>query len=269
MKILKAHESPIALMDSIQNQTDYDYALVHHFENHKDYYDFFYRALNIGREVILDNSIFELKTAFDSKKYIKWIDKLQPTYYIVPDVLEDGVATINKFLEWDSNYNNAPGMKMGTVQGFAYQEIVDCYKFMSDYADYIAISFDMKYFEVTGMGNTPDERRADGRSRLIDQLISDGYWNWKKPHHLLGCSLAKEFRHYKPNNIYNIRSVDTSNPVIAGIKEMKYYGDNGLLSEIHLADNEDIIDKNDFTEDQKECINYNITEFNNILNGHE
>lgn len=268
MKILKAHESPISLMDSVQSQTDYDYALVHHFEKHEDYYNFFVRALNVGREVILDNSIFELKSAFDPKEYIKWIDKLMPTYYIVPDVLEDGTATVNNFLEWISNNANAPGMRIGTVQGFTYNEIVECYKFMSDYADYIAISFDMKYYELIGMGNSPAERRSDGRPRLIDQLINDGYWNWKKPHHLLGCSLAKEFKHYKCNNIYNIRSADTSNPVIAGIKEMRYYGDNGLLNEIHLADNEDIIDKDNFSEDQKEAIRYNITEFNNILNGH-
>ena len=269
MKILKAHEAPLSLMDLVQQQTDYDYALVHHFENYKKYYDFFVRALANNREVILDNSIFELKTAFDPKKYIKWIDKLMPTYYIVPDVLEDSTGTINGFINWIGEYSNAPGMRMGTVQGFTYQEIVDCYKFMSDYSDYIAISFDMKYFEVTGLGDSAGERRSEGRSRLVDQLISDGYWNWKKPHHLLGCSLAKEFKYYKSNNIYNIRSVDTSNPVIAGIKEMKYYGDNGLLNEVHLADNEDIMNKDDFTEDQKEYINYNITEFNNILNGHE
>jgi len=269
MKILKAHEAPLSLMDLVQQKTDYDYALVHHFENYKKYYDFFVRSLANNREIILDNSIFELKTAFDPKKYIKWIDKLMPTYYIVPDVLEDSTNTINSFINWVGEYSNAPGMRIGTVQGFTYQEIVDCYKFMSDYADYIAISFDMKYFEVTGLGDSAGERRSEGRSRLVDQLISDGYWNWKKPHHLLGCSLAKEFKYYKSNNIYNIRSVDTSNPVIAGIKEMKYYGDNGLLNEVHLADNEDIIDKEDFTEDQKECVNYNIAEFNNILNGHE
>ena len=269
MKILKAHEAPIALMDDVQKRTDYDYALVHHFENYKKYYDFFTRALANNREVILDNSIFELKTAFDPKEYIKWVDKLMPTYYIVPDVLEDSAETINGFISWVNEYKNAPGMRMGTVQGFTYQEIVDCYKFMAEYADYIAISFDMKYFEVAGLGDSPDERRSEGRVRLIDQLILDGYWNWKKPHHLLGCSLAKEFKHYGANNIYNIRSVDTSNPVIAGIKQMKYYGDNGLLNEIHLADNENIIDKEDFDEDQKEHIYYNIEQFDNILNGHK
>lgn len=266
MNILKAHEAPIALMDYVQARTDYDYALVHHFETHDDYYQFFVNALLKDREVILDNSIFELKTAFDPKEFIKWIDKLKPTYYIVPDVLESGPETIDQFISWLKEYSNAPGMRMGTVQGFAYNEIVDCYKFMSYHADYIAISFDMKYFEVTGMGITPAERRTSGRIRLINQLIEDGIWNWEKPHHLLGCSLAKEFKYYKSNNIYNIRSVDTSNPVIAGIKGEKYYGDNGLLNEIHLADNEDLISADDFSEDQKDLINYNITEFNNILN---
>ena len=96
-----------------------------------------------------------------------------------------------------------------------------------------------------------------------------GVWNWDKPHHLLGCSMAKEFSYYKSKNIYNIRSVDTSNPVIAALANKKYngtLGSPGLPFEIHLADNEDIIDKKDFTTDQLELMEYNIKQFNHILN---
>ncbi|MGA1047385.1 MAG: hypothetical protein ACO3UU_05205 [Minisyncoccia bacterium] len=64
-----AHEAPISLMSEVQFYTDYDYALVHHFEHHEEYFNFFKRSLANNREVILDNSIFELKTAFDPEKY--------------------------------------------------------------------------------------------------------------------------------------------------------------------------------------------------------
>ena len=36
-----------------------------------------------------------------------------------------------------------------------------------------------------------------GRRRLIKMLIDDGIWDHSKPHHLLGCSLAQEFKDYK------------------------------------------------------------------------
>ena len=62
----------------------------------------------------------------------------------------------------------------------------------------------------------------------MQQLIAEGIWNWNKPHHLLGCSLAREFKFYVTNNIHNIRSVDTSNPIVAALKGLRYNEDQGL-----------------------------------------
>ena len=50
--------------------------------------------MKLGREVLLDNSIFELGEAFDSDKFAKYVEELKPSYYIVPDVLR----------RWLSNY---------------------------------------------------------------------------------------------------------------------------------------------------------------------
>lgn len=265
--ILIAHEAPISLMEMVQQNTDYDYALVHHFEHHENYFNFFKRSLANGREVILDNSIFELKTAFDPDKYKQWIEKLQPTFYIVPDVLEDGYQTIDNYIDW-IQHADLPGIAMGTIQGNDYHEIADCYRAMSLHCPYIAISFDMEYYDITGVGRQRAERRCDGRKRLIKQLISDGLWNWDKPHHLLGCSLAKEFSFYKNKNIYNIRSIDTSNPVIAGIKGIKYVSDFGLPDEIHLADSaNEIFNNEEFSVDQIQLIKENIWAFSDITYG--
>jgi len=77
MKI--AHESPISIFNEIQKVTDYDYALVHLFEESPEYLQKFKDAVAAGREVILDNSIFELEEAFDSEKFAHWIQELNPT----------------------------------------------------------------------------------------------------------------------------------------------------------------------------------------------
>jgi len=64
-----AHESPKSIFNEVQKYTDYDYALVHLFEEDKEYFNQFKEAIKNGREVILDNSIFELEEAFDADKF--------------------------------------------------------------------------------------------------------------------------------------------------------------------------------------------------------
>jgi len=265
-KILISHESPICLLDKSLQYNDYDYCLVHLFEGDhakKEYKDFFLKSKLNNREILLDNSIFELGKAFESTVFAKVVDQLQPNFYIVPDVLEDGYTTCQSFHNFTKEYKNLPGLKIGAVQGKTYDELCETYKYMSDHADYIAISFDFSYYVGTGRGDTKLDRWCDGRKRFISSLISDGLWNWNKPHHLLGSSLPKEFRFYIDKNIYNIRSIDTSNPVVAGIKGLKYNGDLGLNEKpsVKLAE---LIDYN-ITEDEEEIINFNINQFKKIL----
>lgn len=262
--ILVSHETPISMLEESVGYNDYDYALVHLFETKPEYYDFFKKSVERGRQVLLDNSIFELGTAFNGDKFAKYVKELKPSLYIVPDVLEQGYDTVKSFADFTAKYTDLPGLKIGAIQGKTYDELVDCYKYMSEYADYIAISFDFSYYIVTGRGKTKLERWCTGRQNFIKDLIQDGIWNWYKPHHLLGCSLAKEFRYYVNKNIYNIRSCDTSNPVVAGIEGLRYNHDLGLevKPQTKLAD---IIDTS-ISEEQKHNIYFNIHMFKKVLN---
>ena len=88
-KILISHESPITLLPQSLFYNDYDYALVHLFEKYPEYYNFFRESVAIGRHVLLDNSIFELGEAFDMEKFCNWVIELEPTEYIIPDILDD------------------------------------------------------------------------------------------------------------------------------------------------------------------------------------
>ena len=140
-----SHETPLSMLEESITYNDYDYALVHLFETHPDYLKFFKRSIACGREVLLDNSIFELGKSFDSVKFAEYVKELRPTYYIVPDVLEDGYQTMVDFSEFSKEYADLPGLKIGVVQGRTYDELVECYQYMSRHADYIAISFDYSY----------------------------------------------------------------------------------------------------------------------------
>lgn len=272
MNIAIAHEAPIQILQDVASRTSYCYALVHLFEHHPAYYNHFKLMLAQNREVLLDNSIFELKKAFDGDKFAKAIDDLKPTMYIVPDELECTASTMSNFNDWLSTYNNLPGLKIGAIQGKTYQELVDCYKFMCDRADIIALSFDLSWYQQVGTflnrfkDNTKKlQFQTTGRQHLITRLIDDGIWREDKPHHLLGASLAQEFSFYRRNNIKGIKSIDTSNPVMAGLQYKRYYNGIGLLDKPQglLADNIDCA----VNQDQLEIIIDNINIFNNIVNG--
>lgn len=224
MKI--AHEAPLNIFNRVQEVTDYDYALVHLFEESDEYYQKFVRAEAMGREIILDNSIFELGVAFDPWKYMQWVQKLKPTWHIIPDVLEDAEQTVKNVKEWVlPNWSKT----IGVVQGKSLEEIIWCYKEIEPLVDKVAFSFDYGFFvneEINGKLPTKFHHYMYGRDAMLHYLLHTGVINTNKPHHLLGCGLPQEFSSYK--DFKWIDSVDTSNPVVAGIKELRYNGIEGL-----------------------------------------
>lgn len=240
MKI--AHEAPLAIMPLVRTYTDYDYALVHLFEDEeigKPYFDFFAESLNQGRRVILDNSIFELGTAFEPLKFIDWVKKLLPTEYIIPDVFRNSEATLQKVDEWFSILEESNSMDIlenckaiAVVQGNSFEDCVDCYKkLLSDKRIYkIAIPFDFPWYqEWTGLTNK-ELAFMEGRKRFMERLGRYNRPSTFKPFHLLGCALPQEFEFYNhtPWLKNMIETLDTSNPVLHGFLGIKY-SINGLV----------------------------------------
>lgn len=226
-----AHEAPLCIIKKVQKITDYDYALVHLFDESEQYYNFFQEALSNGRYVILDNSIFELGTAFDMNKFAEYVSKLKPSAYIVPDALEDKDKTIANFELWKQTYSDLPGKTIGVVQGKTYEEVVECYNYMKENADVIAISFDYSFYEQ----RFPNEKTKyhswmKGRQAMLRDMVESGIIDETKPHHLLGAGLPQEFAMYKHWDW--IDTIDTSNPVVHGMKGIRYnrlsYGLHGL-----------------------------------------
>lgn len=231
-----AHEAPLCIIKAVQQVTDYDYALVHLFDESEEYFNFFKEAISNERYVILDNSIFELGVAFDMGKFAEYVDLLRPAAYIVPDALEDKDKTIENFEAWIKDYSHLPGKKIGVVQGKNYNEIVQCYRYMNQHADIIAISFDYSYYqEMFPDAKTKYHSWMYGRQSLLEGLLSTGEINTSKPHHLLGAGLPQEFAKYK---FYDwIDTVDTSNPVVHGIKGIRY--ERGPEYDIHGLENKE------------------------------
>lgn len=265
MKI--SHESPLSLMPQSRKYNDYDYALVHLFEELPEYYEFFKQSVSMGRHVLLDNSIFELGHAFDSDKFANYIIELNPTEYIIPDVLENTLGTMDSALDFVEKYPDLPGKKIGVVQGKTYEELVMCYQYMdtSINVDKIAISFDYSYYQQAVPHPNKWMAFALGRAQTLIRLQNDGIINKDKPHHLLGCALPIEFFFYREGFDW-IETIDTSSPIVHGLLDIVY--EPGSLVNKQSIKLVDLIHSVP-TPEQVDKINWNLSVFRSYCKGME
>lgn len=263
------HEAPKSIFKEVQRVTDGDYALVNLFAEDEEYFQMFKEAVAQGREVILDNGVFELGNAWDAAEFAAWVEKLRPTWYIVPDVLEDGEATVDSFFRFTNQYKGLPGKVIGVAQGKNYDDMVKCYRGIEPFCDMVAISFDFSWFQI-GDGVSHALQAMHGRRALLTKMQDEGVINPGKPHHLLGVMLPQEVRYYTHPSIQRsgwfhwLYSIDTSNPVVHGLKGIPYmeHGlDSKVSQKLYTMINADV------TAAQKAMIMHNIAQFRRFCNG--
>ena len=105
--------------------------------------------------------------------------------------------------------------------------MVQCYNEMLYHTDMIAFSFDLSHYEEmadeTGREfKNKQEKWMVGRQQFLRRMITDNVINTNGKHHLLGCGLPQEFQFYKHADYKWLYSLDTSNPVVHGIKGIEY-----------------------------------------------
>jgi len=220
---LISHESPLSILNESKKYNDYDYILVHLLELHEEYLNYCIQSKKEGRMSIMDTSIFELGKAFDHAKYADWVKRLQPTEYILPDVLEEYKDTISSSRSFKEKYK-LEGIQIGVVQGKTFEELRDCYIALDKDLDVHKIAFSFDYHFFTEYFPHPNKWVSFmiGRVRLINELINLNIINKSKPHHLLGCSNPLEFSFYKHSDYNFIKTIDTSSPVVHGLKGIAY-----------------------------------------------
>lgn len=253
MKI--SHEVPMQLLTASRWFNDYDYALVHLFDKYPNYYQFYKDSVDMGRTVYLDNSLYELGESFSASEFLKWINKLRPTHYIIPDTFWDTKKTMDKAMDWMLNYEPAvhEGIKrIGVCQGSCYEDMVRCYRFMASISDVVAFTFkfpmdfvtkskdfreyvtyirknlDLSFDDILNRHNEDAIMQAYIRFALLSKLEYDRVIDKTKQHHLLG--LQNTFMLSFINTRFPwLTSIDTSNPIISGYMGRRYeLQDNGL-----------------------------------------
>ena len=162
------------------------------------------------------------------ERYAYWIRKLKPTYYIIPDALDNMEKTKTLALHWLGSFaTTVPGHMIGVVQGKNFEECAHLYlwfdkQFVGE-NDKIAFSFDSKWYEDAYPYPNKLVSWCFGRIFFINKLLQMGIINRNRKHHLLGCSLPDEFKYYSKYHHSFLDSVDTSNPVLFGLKRDRYF----------------------------------------------
>ena len=209
--VLISHEVPKDLLIQSRSFNDYDYAFAHLY-NDPDFHFFYKESGDLGRKVLLDNSAFELGAGiFDTFGDI--VAGVRPTWYVIPDVRHNGPETIESYKKFVEIFPDLPGIGICAIQGETFDELVDCYKFMIEKTEKIAIPFDSHGYDQVLM---PWERRP----AFLEKLSQLPCWK-ENPMHLFGTYAAREFLSPVYRRV-KFETVDTSNPVTAAAEGWRY-----------------------------------------------
>jgi hypothetical protein len=221
-----SHEVPLCLLDDSRRFNDYDYCLPHLLDSEPGYLEYFRNAKKEGRYIIMDNSLHELGEAYDHERLLYWINEIEPNEFIVPDVWEDCIGSIQNAEIW-TLYDFPKGVeKVAVVQARTLHEASECTKVYKNLGyNKIAYSYGASYYNDICPHPNEGLGKALGRLTVISTLLKIGILKHEDRVHLLGCSVPQEFGWYKDINC--IESIDTSNPVMAALDNQAYL-DSGL-----------------------------------------
>jgi hypothetical protein len=221
-KIKISHEVPLYILNRSVEFNDYDYCLPHLLDQHEEYEDFFLKSRDTGRHIMMDNSLHELGVPYSEDRLLHWLDELKPQEFFVPDYWEDKTRSIVSAKKWSSIQHNFSNITfIAVIQAKSIAEAAECYQTYKDFGyDKIAFSYGALYYNEISSHPNKTLGKALGRIQVISKLREWDIINDNDRIHLLGCSVPQEFGWYK--NLPYIESLDTSNPVMAGIEGLEY-----------------------------------------------
>ena len=243
-KIKVSHEVPFCLLNYSREFNDYDYCLPHLLDQNEEYKAYFIQAKAEGRYIVMDNSLHELGTAYDTERLLHWINVLEPDEFMVPDVWEDKTASIVNARAWSKTELPEGVIKVAVVQAKSFAEALECTHIYKDLGyKKIAYSYGASYYNEIVEHPNKNLGKALGRVKVITDLYKKGILTPYDRVHLLGCQVPQEFGWYQ--GIECIESIDTSNPIMAAL-EGEAYNFYGLIDKpkANMNDYQDIATEN-------------------------
>ena len=261
MKVKVSHEVPLQLLEDSKQFNDYDYCLPHLLDIDEEYKQYFYNAKKEGRYVIMDNSLHELGEAYNHERLRSWVNELEPDEFIVPDVWMDCAQTAAQAKYWLQFKYPKKTKLTAVIQGENKNQAYLCATLLANLGyKKLCVSYGATWYNDFFPHTNADMGKALGRVRFVQGLFKIKHLKDIK-FHLLGCSIPQEFGWYDNNP--RIESIDTSNPVMAGLEDI-LYNERGLNTKpkANMNDYFDI----DFSKLNYLSIIHNTTKFRKINN---
>lgn len=258
-----SHELPLCLLDKSKELNDYEFCLPTYWFYSEEYKQYFLKVKD--RFIIADNGLFE-GDSFTEQQLIDFVNELQPDIFVIPDVWNDAFQSYRNAKYWVNV------MKEQLPKETKLMAVIQCTDYgigSSLYQEYIDLGIKHIAFNHSSTAYQqffPHKNisisKMMGRIYFINKLMENNIIDHSIHHHLLGCASFLEFKTYNDPAYSFIKTADTSNPVIFGLKEQKYTFDN-----CWDKPNEKIevwFDK-EINKIQFECVKHNIEVFKTLL----
>lgn len=250
MPIDLSFEVPTKHLKTLGLHNDYNFTLAHLVDDEE--YLTHYRESN--KYTICDNSAFELKKPLSPEQIVRAAKILDADEIVAPDAFGSAHKTIkatNDFIDHLKTSGNLGKFKvMGVVQGANVPDWINCMVHMRDNKH-----IDVLGFSYVGCKSFSTDL-ANARIQAVHLSTHSATGNLAKPIHLLGMGNNPiELKLQK--SIINVRSCDTSLPIVQGLSNNKLHETSGLIGP-KLARPENYFDT-DINEEQMEAIVHNIT----------
>ena len=239
--------------------TNYHMALTHLVLKYPDYADHYKKLAENGSFVMLDNSLIELGEAASLEKVLEAAAIINPSEIVLPDVYKKGDDTVNavdnaliklRHLAEKNGLENYDFQLQAVCHGETEEKWKETWHRLQQYGEIGTIAIP----KVT-------EHQFGSRTPFVKWALENN--EDEKEIHLLGCALPQEFTYYKKlMDLGIIESLDTSNPIIHGLKGIRYkhYG----LKEKDPT-KIDQLEEVELTSDVLYNINYNLIKFKQFL----
>lgn len=242
-------ELPHSQLPNLGEHNDFNFTLAHLLPNEQ--YTTHYRESN--KYTICDNSAFELSTPLSAPEVVKAASIFKAQEVIAPDAFgsaSDTIRSTNEFIKYLEDSGNLGKFRvMGVVQGANAPDWVNCFLHMREnkHIDVIGFSY------VGCKSFHPDLTTA--RITATHMATHSAGGDLKKPIHLLGVG-GNPLELQVQKTIEQVRSCDTSIPIVQGLAGDKLHPISGLLGN-KLPRPHDYFETNP-TAEQLEAIIHNI-----------
>ena len=261
---LISHEVPLDLLDKSLKFNDYHYCLPHLLEN-KQYYQFFKSASERDDLIIMDNGLFE-GVSHTIEDLLEKINDIKPSIFITPDAWNDPITTVKNAKKWIDYYvDKIPSSTklMAVVQAKTVSDAMLTYSKLIELGyTHIALNHAGVFYKELYQHQNELLSLMNGRIRFVNMLPSLKGFSKSIHHHLLGATLPNEFSNYKGLQYEFIKTIDTSNPVIYGLKHGRYPSE--VLLDKPKEKLETFFDQR-LTPQQVSNVLYNVKHFKSLL----